>query len=346
MSVREIISQKEVEDFMTLVRPHTFLSGWNWGEFEKSMGHVVWRLGVYDEDGGGLIALVTVAKTVARRGTFLVWHHGPIISPKFQNNTAKEEEIVNVLKEYSITLGKKEGCHFVRVATVFPDTEAYRGIFKKLGFKNSPLHLHSELGWILDITPSEDDIQKGMRKNTRYALRKMEKDGVTVVQSKSIADFDTFWEIYIETAKRQQFTPYSKKYVYNEFEAFLNGGQASLFFGMYKDVCISTAFVVYTANSGFYHHGASVHTFPGISASELIQWEAIREAKRRGCSEYNFWGVVPETAVKHPWYGLSKFKRGFGGAELALLHAQDYVISSRYWLTYIVEKIRKIRRGV
>jgi lipid II:glycine glycyltransferase (peptidoglycan interpeptide bridge formation enzyme) len=341
MEVREINSKQEVESFVALVRSHTFLESWNWGEFEKSMGHSVWRLGVYD--GPTLVALCLVAKTVARRGTFLVWHHGPIILP---SHLARAKDIVTLLKNHSVDLGKKEGCHFLRVATVFPDTPEYATMFRELGFRNSPLHLHSELGWILDASQSEDALLKGMRKNTRYALRKAEKDGIVVTQSASMADFDIFWDIYMKTAERQQFTPYSKKYLYNEFSTFIDDGHAAMFFGKYKDVCISTAFIVYTANSGFYHHGASIHEFPGISASELIQWEAIREAKRRGCSEYNFWGVVPESATSHPWHGLSKFKRGFGGHELALLHAQDFVISTRYWLTFIVEKIRKIKRRV
>jgi lipid II:glycine glycyltransferase (peptidoglycan interpeptide bridge formation enzyme) len=59
---------------------------------------------------------------------------------------------------------------------------------------------------------------------------------------------------------------------------------------------------------------------------------------------YNFWGVVPETATKHPWAGLSTFKRGFGGAEEQYVHAKDLPLSLKYWLTYTIEKVRKMKR--
>jgi lipid II:glycine glycyltransferase (peptidoglycan interpeptide bridge formation enzyme) len=157
-------------------------------------------------------------------------------------------------------------------------------------------------------------------------------------------DFEIFWNVYQNTAERQKFTPYSKDYLKKEFELFFGNNQAVLFFGEYQNTVISTAFIVYANGSGFYHHGASNNPFPGITASELVQWRAIQEAKRRGMKRYNFWGIVPESATKHPWHGLSKFKRSFGGFEEAYVHAQDMVLTVRYWFNVIVETVRKMRR--
>ena len=341
MEIREIESQTELGEFLKRIKPHTFLASWQWGEFEEKSGRKAWRLAVYED--GKLIAAATISKTVARRGTFLIWHHGPVIDPLFSD---KIEEIVKLYRDRSVEIGRAENCDFIRVSTTFENTDANREIFNKLGFRPAPIHLHSELGWVLDLAPSEDDLMKGMRKNTRYAIRKAEKDGIEVVSSSDISDFEKFWAIYMDTVQRQKFVPYSENYLRNEFEIFMKGGQALLWFGKYQGEYIATAFVVYTANSGFYHHGASTHKFPAVSASELIQWRAIQEAKRRGCEQYNFWGVVPETAEKHPWYGLSRFKRGFGGHEEEYLHAKDYVLKPKYWLTYCLERYRKWKRGV
>jgi lipid II:glycine glycyltransferase (peptidoglycan interpeptide bridge formation enzyme) len=341
MNVKEITRKDELESFIRRIKPHTFLSSWEWGTFEEKSGRKVWRLGVYENNV--LIAVATMSKTVARRATFLVWHQSPIIDPAFSSNLKK---IVEELRNSSKEIAQKEGCHFIRVSTILADTKEHQELFKELGFRPAPIHFHSELGWLLDLTVSEDDLLKGMRKNTRYALRKAEKDGVTVTSSSSIDDFETFWTIYMETVKRQKFTPYSRQYLYNEFETFLSTGHALLWFGHHNNEVISTAFVVYTENSAFYHHGASVHRTSGVSASELVQWEAIKEAKRRGATTYNFWGVVPETAEKHPWFGLSRFKRGFGGFEEAYLHAQDYILKPWYWVNFAIEMYRKIKRGV
>ncbi len=357
MEIREIKSREELENFLKRIKPHTFLASWGWGEFEEMSGRKSWRLGAYES--GSLIASATVSKTVARRGTFLVWHHGPVVDPLFLNKT---EEIVKALRDESVRIAKEEKCDFIRVSTTLSNTPDNQQIFKSLGFREAPIHLHSELGWVLelefsareihvggapaDVKKSEEELLQAMRKNTRYAIRKAEKDGIEIVSSSDMADFEKFWSIYMDTVTRQKFVPYSEKYLRNEFEIFMKSGQALLWFGKYQGEYIATAFVVYTSNSGFYHHGASTHKFPAVSASELLQWAAIKEAKKRGCDQYNFWGVVPETAEKHPWYGLSRFKRGFGGHEEEYLHAKDYVLKPKYWLTYCLERYRKWKRGV
>ena len=76
-----------------------------------------------------------------------------------------------------------------------------------------------------------------------------------------------------------------------------------------------------------------------------MQWDAISEARYRGAAVYNFWGIA-ETDDKHPWSGLTLFKKGFGGFSKEYLRAQDLPLTKKYWLTFLVEKIRKSRRGL
>ena len=54
----------------------------------------------------------------------------------------------------------------------------------------------------------------------------------------------------------------------------------------------------------------------------LLQWEAMRWAKARGCSVYDLWGVpdADEAALEAGFahrseglWGVYRFKRGFGG---------------------------------
>jgi lipid II:glycine glycyltransferase (peptidoglycan interpeptide bridge formation enzyme) len=339
MQCKEITNQQEWNGFINEVKPNTFLHTWEWSEFEANLKRQVFRIGVYE--GETLVAVSLWSKITARRGTFLLCPHGPIVAPQYKN---KLEEILTTIKEKIVEIGKAETCDFIRISTLIVDTTEHQAIFKKFGFKDAPIHMHSELAWIIDVTQSEEDILKNMKKNTRYSVRKAEKDGVEIVKSESMDDFEKFWDIYMTTATRQNFTPYSYEYLKKEFELFFATKHAVLFFGTYQGVAVSTAFVVYANGSGYYHHGASNQKFPSITASEMVQWAAIKEAKARGCERYNFWGIVPETATTHPWHGLSKFKRGFGGYAEQYVHAQDLVLTPKYWLNYMVEKVRKIRR--
>ncbi|MFH2104837.1 MAG: peptidoglycan bridge formation glycyltransferase FemA/FemB family protein, partial [Parcubacteria group bacterium] len=53
-----------------------------------------------------------------------------------------------------------------------------------------------------------------------------------------------------------------------------------------------------------------------LMAPHLLQWEAIKEAKKRDLQYYDFGGIAPADANKnHPWSGITRFKRGFGGEE-------------------------------
>ncbi len=207
--------------------------------------------------------------------------------------------------------------------------------------------MHPELAWILDISPDEEALTAGMRKTTRYSIRKAEKDGVTVTMTRNMSAIDTFYRIYKETEQRQHFVAFSRDYIEKELKAFSidTESEAQLFFAEYGGSVLATALIIFTPWQAFYHQGASSSGNSKIPASYLLQWRGIQETRRRGCTAYNFWGVSPLGRERHPWAGLSLFKRGFGGREEAYLHAQDLVLRPRYWLTYALETVRNKKRG-
>lgn len=349
------ITRKEIwNEFLDQARPHTFLQSWNWGEFNEKMGSKVWRFGIFE--GKTMLATALVLKIQARRGAFLFVPHGPIIAtihpegadddPRLRGENC-HGELVESMTIHLSSLAKSEHCAFLRISPLLLDTPEHRRIFKDLKFRNAPIHMmHPELAWILDVTPSEDELLAAMRKQTRYDTRKAQKDGVEILTSSNPDDLEMFWSVYEATGKRQQFTTFSKTYLKTELETFLKDDRARLFFANYQGDTVSTALIVFSKNSAFYHHGASIHKYPKLTPSHLLQWEVIREAKRRGCHYYNFWGIVPEDLKNHPWAGLSLFKRGFGGFAEAYVHAQDLIVSPKYWLNWGVEKVRRIRRGL
>jgi peptidoglycan pentaglycine glycine transferase (the first glycine) len=131
-----------------------------------------------------------------------------------------------------------------------------------------------------------------------------------------------------------------------EFACFSERDRARWYFAYYKGEAVSTALIIFGAHSAFYHHGASLQAHSAITPSELLQWRVIQDAKARGLQSYNFWGVVPDELTGHPWAGLSRFKKGFGGRAEEYVHAQDYPLSWKYGITYIIESLRKWKRGV
>ncbi len=337
MEIREIADKKTWEHFVTAQGPHTFLPSWNWGEFNAAMGDAIWRLGIYD---GELVGVALVIKITAQRGTFLFMPHGPILDSRL---TISNQRVLEELAQYLKNLAKKENCSFIRISPILDKTSSNEKLFAALGFRKAPIHMHAELMWMLDVVPSEEKLLKEMRKTTRYLVKKAQADGVRIVAS---SDLDPFIHLYEKTVERQKFTGFSSRYLKQEFDAFRNDEQIKIFLAEYNGEYIAGAMIVFYGKSAFYHQGASVNTYPKISAPYLLQWEIIREAKCRGMEFYNFWGISPENEPRHPWAGLSLFKKGFGGKALELMPTQDLVLSSKYWLAYGVERIRKLRRGL
>ena len=333
--VKEISSKEVWDNFINKLTPHTFLQTWEWGLAQESLGCEIFRLGLFQNNK--LKGVAFIYKIKARRGSFLFCPHGPLLN---YNEPGLFKALINYLKE----LGKKQGVDFVRISPLINNSAKSLKIFKELGFHKAPIHMHPELAWILDITLSEEELLKNMKKRTRYSIKKAKKDGVKIVKSSNSDDIDTFYELYKQTAVRQDFIPFSKEYIKKEFNIFAAEDKALVFFADYHNELISTAIIIFSNGSGFYHHGASMRKYSNITASELLQWEAILEARDRGMKLYNFWGIAPENAKNHPWVGLSRFKKGFNGFSEAYLSAQDLILTPKYLINYIIEKIRKIKR--
>lgn len=345
MELKEITSKEEWEDFLLKCAEKTFLQSWNWGEFNLAMGNGIWRFGAYENNN--LLSVVLVIRVVARRGTFLFIPHGPKIIEGLSNKDKKE--ILELILVRLIGIAKEERASFIRVSPLFLKNEENENIFADLGFRNSPMHASAyEATWKLDIFPSEEELLKNMRKTTRYVIKKaQENKDISIEKSTSAADIEIYQKLNQEVSKRQKFTPFSDSFIKNEFEIFAKDKEVMFLFGKYKDEIAAGAIIIFWSGIAFYHQAASRGEFAKLSIPYLLLWEAIKEAKKRGCLVYDFWGFTdPEKFSKHPWAGPTLFKMGFGGYKQEYIQTQDFIVSQKYWLNYIIESFRKRKRNL
>jgi len=344
MEIREVTNKTDWEDFLSRCGQKSFLSSWAWGEFQAGSGHAIKRLGMVENSA--LIAVCLAVKIKAKRGTYILIQHGPNIIDEALNDKAKIlEEFIFGLKEWA----KKEGAAFIRIAPLLARNDENLLILRNLGFRTAPMHANAyEATWKLDITPSEDDLLKAMRKTTRYLIRAALKNSdITVEKSEKCQEVETYAELNSAVARRQKFVAFKKEYIKQEFDTFAAAGQVSWFIGRYKGRPAAASLVVFWSGVGFYHQAASLGEFAKYSIPYLLQWEAIKEAKRRGCKLYDFWGYTdPKANPKHPWAGPTLFKMGFGGQAYEYIKTQDLPLSWKYWPTFIFESIRKLKRGL
>lgn len=332
-------NQKDTwEKFVLSFEGANFLQSYNWGEFHQRLGKFIKRLGFYDKEK--LLGVMLIIKEDAKRAKYLTVPGGPLLD--FGN-----KGLADLFKKTVVGLAKEQNCSFIRVRPQLLENEENALLFAKLGFKNAPMHLHAELTHQLDLTKSEAQLIKEMRKTTRYEIKQAIKSNIKITVSKNIEDIDDFYKLQKETAKRQHFVEFDKRFLTEQFSTLVKDNQVALFTAYLGKKKLAQAFIIFYGEEADYHYGASTldgRIYPG---AYLIQWEAIKEAKKRGMKRYNLWGVSPEGETSHRFYGVSVFKRGFGGQDVAYMHARDLVINPvTYKINWLVETIRRKSRRI
>lgn len=334
-----LIDNPEWWELFVKKQPYTlFVQSFQYGEFYRAMGEKYWIIGIFDDNEliGGALALTTHAK----RGNFLYIPYGPILKKGGESG-------MEPLTEFLVDLAKKEGLHFIRISPFWEEGSERRLLLVQHGFRKAPMHALAETTWLLDITPEEETLLANMNKNHRNLIRRCMREGVVVRLSNEAAALDRFNRLHDETAKRHRFHRFSKNYVSKEFHAFADLGMAMIFEAYLPDGTLdASAIIIFYGSMAAYRHGASLGKDRRIPTSYLLQWEAIREARRRGMRWYNFWGIAPKGArLTHPFYGMTHFKTGFGGKQLDLVPCHDLPVSRAYWLAWTLESIRRVARG-
>lgn len=345
MELKEITNKDEWENFLLQRAEKTFLQSWNWGEFNVKMGQKVWRFGVLEKEK--LLAVCLVVKVIAKRGTFLFIPHGPVIAEDLEIKDKKE--ILELILVQLSDIAKEEKASFIRLSPILIKTEENENMFLELGFIDAPMHASAyEATWKLDIFPSEEELLRNMRKTTRYLIKKTsENTDISIEKSADEKNIQIYQKLNEAVSKRQKFIPFSDNFIKNEFEVFKKDNEILFLFGKYKNEVVAGAMVIFWSGIAFYHQAASLGKFNKFSIPYLLQWEAIKEAENKGCKIYDFWGFTdPEKFSHHPWAGPTLFKMGFGGYKKEYVRTQDFIISKKYWINYIIEKIRKFRRGL
>lgn len=336
ISVKPIENKDAWEAFIKSHPEANFLHSWHWGEFHKRLGHQVERRGFYD--GKELVGVLQAIVEPARRGRHLVVPGGPILD--WQN-----ENLVNAWAAELKSIAKANRCVFARVRPQLLKNDDNQRLFKNLGFKLSPMHVTADLTSQLDLTRSDDELKKAMRKGARYELNKAQKLGIKVSATDKDEYLDEFYSLQLETARRQGFVPFSKKFLVEQFKTFAEADSVLMYRATFNGKLLAMAFIIFYGPEAAYHYGASTDLARQYPGAYAIQWEAIAEARRRGCARYNFWGVTEHGQIKHRFYGVSVFKRGFGGEDVYYLPAHDLVINKRrYLLTYSFEALRRKAR--
>lgn len=332
-TTKKSLSETEVEqiDALRHAASHTnFLQSKQWYEVNKSIGHK--PIFLMFSEKSYCLAIIKDAK----RGRFLEIPCGPILD--YQNRNELELAMAEIYR-----YAKQNNCVFVRFRPNLEETPENRTLIESLPSLSASYFLHAENTIFVDLTQSEEDLLKNMRRQTRYEVRRSEKLNFKVKKYNTPEILREFHQIQAETAKRQGFIPPRRKDLNAYAKAF--GDDLQIYRATLDGKPVAYGLVLTDTLEGDYFEAASTelnYKFPGAYA---LQWYVMRDLKKQGKLRYNLWGIAPAGQKNHKFAGVTTFKTGFGGEKFDYLHAHDLPVKKlHYGLIRLVEDARRRKR--
>lgn len=205
----------------------------------------------------------------------------------------------------------------------------------------SPHNIQPPRTILIDIQASEEEILARMKQKTRYNIRLAEKKEVTV---RAWDDIESFHKMLLLTSGRDGFGVHSREYYQRAYDLLHPKQMGELLVAEYKGKPLAAMFAARNGNRAYYLYGASTDEERNRMPTYLLQWEAMKWAKTRGCKEYDLWGVPDdeEAALEANFetrndglWGVYRFKRGFGGQLKRAVQAMDRVYNPLLYWTYL-----------
>jgi len=166
----------------------------------------------------------------------------------------------------------------------------------------------------LDLAKEEEWLwMNAVDSKRRNMIRKATKNRIQV-ETVDKDNFAVFYDLYRLTNEMHGLISLSKDCL---SELFFNTEKIT-FWGMltwHNDRALSAIVIVFDKDYALYWLGAGAADAPNLGQGELLQWEAIKHAKRAGCKFYDLCYIEKERLP-----AIYEFKKGFAKDEYSVVH--------------------------
>jgi len=266
------------------------------------------------------------------------------------NGTAQDwKEISDFIKD----IAKKNNCFMLRFSPLFIENESLTKFYKNNGFVKAPIHnVDAMISQQMDLSKTLEELRREMNKTRRNLLNRLLEDGdvsVKILTNQEV--FDDFAKFHDETVKFKDYVDKPTRLLMEELKEQQKEGMCYMVTAYYKGKPFSIwQNTIYGKNMHLYQAGASTDfRLNNLMVTTLLFWRSLELGKELGLDTYDlFGGVVPDSFEnkKHPWRGVSEFKRSLGGKKVTYMHSRDYPVNKiKYWVYYIYSIIRTNLKG-
>ena len=148
------------------------------------------------------------------------------------------------------------------------------------------------------------ELLRSMNQQWRRNVKKAEKSGVEV-RTALAEGLDTFYDLYVESAERDNFLPRPKAYFDLMARSFMTESadspvQARFYEAHVDGDVLASALMIRFGRTFSYLYGGSTERNRDARASNALQWKAMQDAALAGCEAYDFRGFNTSLGATSP----------------------------------------------
>ena len=293
-----------------------FMQGLDWAKVKRKQGLSSMHLGIFE--GDRLIGGAIFYSSNKRNGAgILVAPEGPVLPWENQElSTQSLGLLIDEIQARAVELGIMSLRIEPRLSP--PVIPALRE------FGRAPVDLVPRETLYIDLSLSEDMLLAGMKPKGRYNIKVSERSNVEIVEDKTANSINRFHAVLREASNRDQFEVESSSFFEQIAEVLIPAGGAKLLFAVHEDVTLGGLLLITYGKRATYLYGGVTNQKRNLMGGYALQWAAMKEAKKAGCTTYDFYGFDPFRSPEHRYARFSQFKSQFGGTVQRFIGAHDY----------------------
>jgi hypothetical protein len=207
-----------------------------------------------------------------------------------------DEALIRRVMETALEFGSKRGWKSVE----------WRGGRELFGGAPASLSFY---GHSVALEAGEDLMFARLESSVRRAIRKAEKNGVTVTVSQSLEAMKVFYSLQCKTRRKHGLPPQPFGFFRSIYEHVLSKNLGMIATASYQQRPIAASVYFQSGTRAIYKYGASDEAFQHLRGANVVMWEAFKWHARNGAKTLH----LGRTSLGNE--GLRRFKLGWGAGE-------------------------------
>ena len=306
------------------------LHDWEWAAVAELDGTPVRRF-VLEEKGEVVSICSAQVRRTALGRSFWYVPRGPVLDYDHPNAQQRLQRVVDGLR----SAAKADRAIAVRIEPRVERDSPAAALFDQIGLKRIHATLQTPDTRLVDLLLDDEALLATFDKDTRYAIRRAEREGVHTSVVDDPNDDRALAELHAlvtQTLDRAQYRLPSLERYRAIWRGLAPAGRARIIQARHDGNLEATGLLVVEGDRSIYLYAGSIREAKGETKrfpSYAAQWQMMRTAREMGSKTHDLWGVAPEDAgPDHPWYGYSLFKKGFDGRFVSWAGSWELVVDT------------------